>query len=263
MIDLESQVREALSADADRAPEVSPVWTGPTIRFVTVRPRTRRPVVLAIAVALLVAVTVAVLGVLHVGGGGSQPLSGVPTTVSSEADRARELQQAAERERAQRQREAETERARQLRQAAERAAQQAAEGEAQRNIERLPQPVTIDGTITFGLPADAVLDTRPAGSLPDFVVTSTRWLIPEHSTLTFVVQAIEPAIPTNQLIATETIGGLTWRMYDIGPSDGTTITAITNISSEWMLVTAQDWSADVHGAGRQLIEDLIRTAQRV
>lgn len=95
------------------------------------------------------------------------------------------------------------------------------------------------GPITVAVPEQATDDLRDLGSSPPFVVDVHRWIIADCCLLAVVVQSEAPLFPDDERRETFDAPGVTWTMYDTGPRDGTSLTAVAGIEGTWVLVGAQ------------------------
>lgn len=125
-----------------------------------------------------------------------------------------------------------------------------------------PAPSSSLAGFTFTLPEGTIDDPRPDPSLPEFVEAYDRWLVPDRSTLIVTIQNVAPLIPSEQSRGTFQANGLTWELFDVGPSDGSTITAVTEVGAAWILVGAQGWTADQRTVPREFVDQVARSMQR-
>jgi hypothetical protein len=56
------------------------------------------------------------------------------------------------------------------------------------------------------------------------------------------VQTVDPPMPATSLLDEFDSNGLVWRVYDIGPANGSVVTAISEVDDRTVLISAQAWT---------------------
>ncbi len=95
------------------------------------------------------------------------------------------------------------------------------------------------GRVSYTLPLASTADPRPDEPLPEFVVGSARWIVPDCCLLIVVLQNLEPPMAAWELTDSFEANGIQWELYDTGPQDGTLIIARGTAQPITVLVTAQ------------------------
>lgn len=95
------------------------------------------------------------------------------------------------------------------------------------------------GVVTYEVPVGTVDEVLRAPTLPDFVVGYDQWIVTDCCLLKVALQSVQPLMSDEELVDTFISGGLTWRVYDDGPRDGTQISAIATSGPLSVLVSVQ------------------------
>ena len=61
---------------------------------------------------------------------------------------------------------------------------------------------------------------------PDFVLAEERWFVPDCCRSAVVMQNVGPKFPDEDLVEVQTVDQIEWRIYDIGPRDGSVLSAV-------------------------------------
>lgn len=100
------------------------------------------------------------------------------------------------------------------------------------------------GTVTYVAPPGTVDEVYPYPNLPEFVVGFDQWIVTDCCRLKVVLQSEQPMMADDELRDTFSSNGLTWRIYDTGPRDGTQIKATTTVGQLSVLVGVQNLFGD-------------------
>lgn len=95
------------------------------------------------------------------------------------------------------------------------------------------------GRVSYTLPLASTADPRPEEPLPEFVVGSARWIVPDCCLLIVVLQNLEPPMAAWEKTDNFEANGIQWELYDTGPRDGTLLIARGTANPITVLVTAQ------------------------
>ncbi|MFT3851817.1 MAG: hypothetical protein QM733_03620 [Ilumatobacteraceae bacterium] len=120
-------------------------------------------------------------------------------------------------------------------------------------------PLTTLGPVSFRLPADAGPYQYPKPVPPDFVVADDHWGVAGHGTLSVVVENLHPPFPDWELVDEFDVNGLHWKVYDVGPEDGSTTSAWAPLDdTNAVLVGGQAWN-DSNDLIRSRVVDIARS----
>ena len=100
------------------------------------------------------------------------------------------------------------------------------------------------GVVTYQVPVGTVNEVRAAPTLPDYVVGYDQWIVTDCCQLKVTLESLQPPMLDDELVDTFTTNGLTWKVYDTGPRDGTQIIAITTSGPLSVLVGVQKGFSD-------------------
>ena len=117
------------------------------------------------------------------------------------------------------------------------------------------------GTVSYSLPVNASPDPVAPPPLPDFALAIEQWIVPDCCRLIITVQKVEPRFPDKQMMSEQEVNGVIWRTYNIGPEDGSQITAFASEGSQSVLVSTQTSYGDraLASASAAVVNDLIQT----
>lgn len=102
-------------------------------------------------------------------------------------------------------------------------------------------------------------------TLPSFVIGYAKWFT-ACCYLKIAVQNIDPPMQPETALWTFTAGGMEWTVYDVGPLDGTTVTAKATGALGTVLVGAQVRFPQANpdpGAAQRVVEAVARTIVHV
>ena len=117
------------------------------------------------------------------------------------------------------------------------------------------------GTISYSLPKGASADPVSPPPIPDFGLAIEQWIVPNCCRLMITLQKVEPLFPDTQLVSEQEVNGIIWRTYEIGPEDGSQITAVGMKGALSLLISTQTSSGDRSGAAASVsvVADLLQT----
>lgn len=117
------------------------------------------------------------------------------------------------------------------------------------------------GTISYSLPTNASPDPLVPPPLPNFALAIEQWIVPDCCRLIITVQTVEPRFPDREKMSEQEVNGVVWRTYDIGPEDGSQLTAFASEGSLSVLVSTQTSYGDgtLAPVATAVINDLIQT----
>ena len=84
--------------------------------------------------------------------------------------------------------------------------------------------------------------------------------MPDLGTVTVAVRGVLPPMPAEHLLDQSDANGLAWQVHDVGPINGSILTAVTRAGDETVLLSAQAPSFDPTGVPQRQITEIARTA---
>ncbi len=94
--------------------------------------------------------------------------------------------------------------------------------------------------VSIDLPADAIDDPLGDPIPPDWVIADDRWFIDGCCRIIVVLQSQRPLLAEDDRVASIDAAGLTWDLYEIGPLDGTTLSATATGGDVSFVVSIQE-----------------------
>lgn len=129
--------------------------------------------------------------------------------------------------------------------------------------ESMPEPVqnlTITvGSVTLELPKGAS-EYRQFAAVPDFVLATHRWSVPQTGALIVTTENLIPPFPDENLVTEFVTNGLHWRLYrdqrDVG-SVWTAVAATSDTTS--VILTGQAWGGNRDTIVQGYVDEMARS----